>query len=201
MTLVTILWTVLVLSQFGYQNHKSDALRSPEHRATAVHLQGKHKLTDAELRAIIEAVQDEIYDYGFEPQYYQIGENLGTPTHWIARLPIYINPTTDDGVGQAIYKLMPYGEVLRVFVIDTDGLVELHGDPQVGFPQTQPSHKTIYMDDDEVCKLKHTWARHAFEADGSPTPDTRQQAVGRQKLRTDFSDWEYKHSKVDPKHE
>jgi len=196
---VTILWIALVLSHFGYQDHKSDAPRLPGHEAAAAHPQGKHKLTDAEVRAIIEAVQDEIYDYGFEPQYYQMGENLGTPTHWIGRLSIYINPMTDDGVGQAIYKLMPYGEVFREFDIGEDGLVGLMGNPQLGFPPTQPSHKTVYMDDDEVCQLKHRWLRHSFEADGLPTPDTRQQAVRRQKLRTDFSDWEFKHSNVDQK--
>jgi hypothetical protein len=53
---------------------------------------------------------------------------------------------------------MPYGEVLRDFVIRRNGLVVLSGDPQNRFPQTQESNtKTVYLDDDKVCGMKQDW--------------------------------------------
>jgi hypothetical protein len=97
-----------------------------------------------------------------------------------------------DGVGRAIYKLMPYGEVFRDFDIGQDGLVGLMGNPQLGFPPTQPSHKTIYMDDDQLSKMRHTWLRRTFDVDDSPTPEMRQESAKRQKTRVGFSDWQYR---------
>jgi hypothetical protein len=155
---------------------------------------GKRKLTADEVQAVILAVQDEIYDYGYEPRFYQLGENAGVPSHWRSRLPIYVNSAFDDeGMGQVIYKLMPHGEVFRFFDIGANGLVMLDGDPELDFPPTQPSLKTVYMDDDELCRMKHTWIRQFFVVDTSPTRDTVQDAVRRQKLRTGFSAWEFRH--------
>ena len=78
--------------------------------------QGKDtKITETEAKAVIQAVQDEIYDYGYEKHFFQMGENVGdSPLRWKSRLPIYIDPRIDNGEGQLIYKLMPYGEVLGI---------------------------------------------------------------------------------------
>jgi hypothetical protein len=90
---------------------------------------------------------------------------------------------------------MPYGEVFRVFIVDDDGLIELVGNPQNRFPVTQPSLKTIYMDDDDLAQMRRTWIKRTFDVDDSPTVEMRQGAIKRQKLRNrGFSDWEYLHS-------
>jgi hypothetical protein len=102
-------------------------------------------------------------------------------------------------MGQVIYKLMPHGEVFRFFDFSSDGLVVLDGDPELNFPPTQPSLKTVYMDDDELCRMKRTWIRQSFEVDDSPNRETVQEAVRRQKLRTGFSAWEFRHSSKDKK--
>lgn len=40
--------------------------------------QGKDtKITETEAKAVIQAVQDEIYDYGYEKHFFQMGENVG----------------------------------------------------------------------------------------------------------------------------
>jgi hypothetical protein len=152
----------------------------------------KRPVTAPEVKAVIQAVEDEIYDYGQHGEFYQIGDNLGTPQHWKSRMRIYINPEYDleDGVGQVIYKFMPYGEILRFFFLEGDGKVELDGDPHNRFPPTQPSLQTVYMDDQKVCRMKQSWLKRFFVIDVSPTPEIIQQAARRQKLRTGYSDWE-----------
>src|SRR3989442_6198096 len=89
--------------------------------------QGKStKITEPEAKAVIQAVEDEIYDYGYEKHFFQMGENVGaSPLHWKSRLRIYVDPQIQDGGGQLIYKLMPYGEVLRMYSIDESGRVVL----------------------------------------------------------------------------
>ena len=158
----------------------------------------KGRVSDSEANLIVQAVEDEIYDYGYQKQFYQMGENVGTASAPRTRMRIYIEPEVgaEDGGGRVIYKLMPYGEVLRDFTIRKDGVVLLAGDPQNRFPPTQESStKTVYMDDDEVCRMKHDWLRRFFVVDDSPGPERIQEAVRRQKLRTGFSDWEYVQSK------
>ena len=154
-------------------------------------------LSESEVKAVIQAVEDEIYDYGYQKQFYQMGDEVGTPPNASrSRIRIYIEPEVDAEYrgARVIYKLMPYGEVLRDFVIRKDGLVALDGNPQNGFPPTQESStKTVYMDDDEVCQMKHDWLRSFFVVDDSPTPERVQEAAQRQKIRTGFSDWEYHH--------
>lgn len=157
----------------------------------------KRKVSDSDLGAVIQAVEDEIYDYGYQKYFYHIGENVGTSMNAPrTRIRIYVDPEVDatNQSGQIIYKLMPYGEVFRDYTILKNGLVVLAGDPQNGFPQTQESStKTLYMDDDEVCRMKHDWLRRFFTVDDSPSPSRIQQAAERQKERTGFSDWESRH--------
>ncbi|MGI0133521.1 MAG: hypothetical protein ACREBW_00990, partial [Candidatus Micrarchaeaceae archaeon] len=92
-----------------------------------------------------------------------------------------------------IYKLMPYGQIYRVFYIDAAGDATLDGNPQNGFPITQSSHQTVFMDDLDVCRDEQSWMDTSFIVDTSPTLDMIKDAAQRQKQRTGFSDWEHKH--------
>jgi hypothetical protein len=153
------------------------------------------RLKPTEIGKIRQALEDEIYDYGYYGGFYQIGENTGTAQHWIARSRLYINPVYDtvDGNGAVIYKLMPYGQVYRVFFIDKNGDIKLDGNPQNKFPITQPSHQTVFMDEDELCRFESTWIKTTLVVNTEPTTETIRTAAHRQKVRTGFSDWEYKH--------
>lgn len=63
----------------------------------ARHVQTRH-ITKTEIAALVEAVQDEIYDHGFEDDYYQLGPNMGNdPKKWKSRVSIYIEPQIEDG--------------------------------------------------------------------------------------------------------
>jgi hypothetical protein len=153
------------------------------------------RLTPAEIKAIDAAVQDEIYDYGYFSDFYQIGQNIGTPTHWIARSRIFINPIYNiaNGDGQIIYKLMPYGQIYRLFYLSSGGGVQLDGDPQNHFPITQPSRLTVYMDEEEVCRYERTWIKGFFTIDANPSDEIIEAAAKRQKVRSGFSYWEREH--------
>jgi hypothetical protein len=146
--------------------------------------------------ALQKAITDEIYDYEYEEGYFPEGGPVG---HLVSesdtRVPLYINPTIKDGQGEIIYKLMPYGEIFRIFHLRADGLVLLDGDPQIGFPASQPDRKTVYMDDAELALMRAKWIHASFEVLLDPPQETIQNAVSRQKLRNDgFSAWESTHS-------
>jgi hypothetical protein len=126
-----------------------------------------------------------------------MGDDIGAPRSAPqARMRIYIEPEIGpDESGRVIYKLMPYGEIVREFVIRSNGLVVLDADPENGFPPTDEANtKTVYLDDDEVCRMKHNWIRSFFVVADAPSPKMIHEAARRQKLRTGFSDWEYRHS-------
>lgn len=160
---------------------------------TAPRISGVHALTASDQKAVIQAVEDEVYDYGFEKEFYDIGINSGTPHHWISKVPIYIDPSTDkDGNGRAIYRLMPYGEVFRLFFVRKDGVVVLIGDPDNKFPITEPSKLTVFVDDDEICRMKKQWIRSTIFVDEQPPSQTVMAAVARQEIRTGFSAWKTK---------
>jgi hypothetical protein len=89
---------------------------------------------------------------------------------------------------------MPYGEIFRIFFIDENGQIKLDGDPHNHFPLSQPSHMTIFMDDEDICRIKQSWLKDFFVVDVSPTQEMIEAAARRQKDRTGFSDWEYRHS-------
>jgi hypothetical protein len=162
---------------------------------TAPRISGVHLLTASDQKAVIQAVEDEIYDYGFEKEFYEIGINNGTPSHWISEVPIYLESGTDkDGNGRAIYRLMPYGEVFRLFFIRKDGIVVLIGDPDNKFPITQPSKLTVFMDDDEVCRMKRQWTRSSIFVDEQPSLETVEAGASRQETRTGFSAWKTKNA-------
>jgi len=161
-----------------------------------------HQITTAEVNAIIQAVEDEIHAGEDYDEFRQIGENVGTQQHWRSRLRIYINPEYgrefqgDDGNGEgngaAIYTYMPYGEVIRFFNL-RNGHILLLGDPELRFPITQPSHVTMFDDDEEICDLKRTWLTRFFVVDTAPSPEMIREAERRQKTRHEFWNREASH--------
>lgn len=156
----------------------------------------QRRLSTAEITELKQAICDEIYDYGYYGEFYQIGENLGTPQHWVARVRVYIDPMYNsvDQHGQVIYKLMPYGQIYRLFYIDKDGEITLDGNPQNRFPITQPSRQTVYMDEEDVRQYEQSWMKSSFVVDSAPSTEMIRNAAQRQRIRTGFSEWEYKHS-------
>jgi hypothetical protein len=157
----------------------------------------KTKLTQSETRALTQAIQDEIYDYEYQGHYFPQGGPVGDAvSDSKTRVPVYIDPLLEDGEGRAIYKLMPYGEVLRLFHVHGDGTIVLDGDPEVGFPATQPNRKTVYLRDANLARMKREWVKSSFDVELSPSPETVQESARRQKQRNDgFSAWEFARSK------
>lgn len=141
-------------------------------------------LDKIKIQAIILAVEDEIYDRSYQKQFYDVGPE---PQPGDTRLPLYIEPTLKNREGAVIYKLLPYGEVIRHFHFDHQGLAVLEGDPSSGFRPTQPNTMTLYMDDDDVCRWKHTWLRTHFDVFDNPAPGRVAQAIERQKHRIGYS--------------
>ena len=156
------------------------------------HVEGaKRKISKIEIQDVLQAVQDEIYDYGFEEDYSQIGENLaGDPSKWESRMAIYIKPEIENYGGQVIYRLMHYGEIYRFFTIRKDGFVILDGDPELEFPPTQPSLKTLSMNEGRVRQMKRDWLRDSFLIDTAPESKRVQAASERQIRRTGYSYWQ-----------
>jgi hypothetical protein len=144
---------------------------------------GRH-ITDKEAKAISLAIEDEVYDRGYQKRFYMVGPET---SRGITQLPLYIRPMLKDGEGLVIYILMPLGEVIRGFHFTKDGLVVLEGDPDGGFPPTDPDMLTIYVDDDDICRWKHTWKKYHFEIIDSPPPERINEAGTRQKQRVGYS--------------
>jgi len=141
-------------------------------------------LTASQILAVILAVEDEIYDFGFQKQFYEVGPE---PARGVTRVPLYIQPRLKDGEGTVIYKLMPYGEVIRSYHFNKDGLAVLEGEADGGFPPTQPNTLTLYMDDDDVCRWKQRWVRQHFDILDTPPPERIGEAGERQKRRVGYS--------------
>jgi hypothetical protein len=155
----------------------------------------KSGLTQSETKALIQAVQDEIYDREYQAYFFPEGGPVGDVISMFkTRVPLYVDRVLERGEGEAIYKLMPYGEVVRLFHVHVDGIIVLDGDPELGFPASQPNRKTVYLRDDDLDRMKHEWVRSSFKIGLWPSPQTIQDVV--QKRRTGgFSAWEFAHSK------
>lgn len=156
---------------------------------------GKRKITDAEVKAVIQAVEDEIYDHGYQGDYADVDVPPSCGGHRTTAicLRIYINSEIngDGSGGEVIYKLMPHGEVFREFGILQNGLAVLDGDPANGFPPTEEyARKTVYMDEDRVFRMKRDWLKRFFQVDASADMQTLDAAGRRQKQRTGDSHWE-----------
>ena len=157
----------------------------------------KARVTQSEISSIAQAIQDEIYDYEYEEHFFPEGGPVGDAiSSTEVRVPLYVDPEISDGAGRTIYKLMPHGELIRYFHVQRDGTVRLESDPQLGFPASQPSRKTVYLRDDDLARMKRDWVKSAFDVDLSPSPERVQDVVRRQKQRNDgFSAWELARSK------
>jgi hypothetical protein len=138
--------------------------------------------------AVVQAVEDEIYDLGQEGKYFLI-DNQGAGDSKPATISIYISTEISaDGHGVAIYKLMPYGQVYRYFTVRHDGLVVLSNDPHQGFKPTGGSMLTIYMSDETVCDfIAHRSIKSSFVVDPEVSTARLAAAIKRQLKRTGFS--------------
>lgn len=150
--------------------------------------------TDPQIAAVVQAVEDEIYDWSYEKDYTNIGTTgaIGSPTD----VPIFITPELDDGHGEVIYRFMPFGEVLRQFAFRPDGLAVLWGNPWNGFPASQPDTKTIYLHDDDICTFKQRAIRATFTVDPDVTRTRREEAAKRQTIRVGDSQFLETHHKA-----
>jgi hypothetical protein len=134
------------------------------------------EVTEPDVQAVIIAIKDEIYANAFQREYLDVGpENI----------PLYINPHWENGMIWIIYKLMPYGEVFRGAHLNKDQqLAVLQGDPHNGFPPTQGgSMKTVYLNDEDVIRMKMTWKKSLFSIDMKPKTEQVQEARKRQETR------------------
>jgi len=144
--------------------------------------QQKRPIRETEIKAAIEAIQDEIYDLKLEKDFFSVGatskENRDQEI-----LNVYFQPEVlDDSRSWVIYKLMPGGEVIRMYEIGRSARIYLHGKPGE-FNITGPDYPTVFMDDDELCKLKHDWIKRQFVVDTDPSAALVAAARARQKER------------------
>jgi len=149
-------------------------------------------LSRRQVAAVILAVEDEIYDYSQEKAFLRAAAAKQAPAESIT-LTLYINPhlsaDVDDGSGQVIYRNLPYGEIIRYFWILPDGLVWLDRNPSVGFPATQMSHYTEFMDREELREDKAKWLHAKFTIELRPDRERVVQAGKRQIKRVGFSNF------------
>lgn len=156
------------------------------------------KVPEADSQAIITAIEDEIYDYHLQEKFYEVGEPL-TDNTW--KIPVYFLPDPKGHDNYTlIYRLMPYGEMLRIATIWDSGLAGLYGNPNKGFPPHGLAMQTVYLNDDEICADKHKAAKFFFVVDMKPSKERIREAVARQKKRYGFSELERKASNK-PNHE
>ncbi len=146
------------------------------------------KVPRADSQAIISAIEDEIYDYHLQEKFRDVGEALGPDKF---KIPVYVERQGSNYT--LIYRLMPYGELLRLASVWDSGLAGLFRNPSSGFPPDAPAMQTVYYDDDEICNDKHKAAKFFFEVDLKPTKERIREAVERQKRRYGFSELEREH--------
>src|SRR5690348_14234823 len=114
------------------------------------------RLSNIQTKAIALAIEDEVYDRGYQKSFDMVGPEIRPG---VTQIVGYVEPQLKDGGGTVIYKLMPYGEVMRGYHFDKGGLAVLEGDPDGGFPPTDGDTLTLYMDDDDICRAKHSWKK------------------------------------------
>lgn len=138
-------------------------------------------LSQADKDAVVQAILDEMYVDNLQPYVIDVGKELSRSEY---QLNIYFKPTLNkDNAGWVIYKLMPYGQVYRLFSIRTDGLAILHGKLRDRFAPTQPSYLTVYMDDDQLCQLEKEWSKEHFNVTLKPSANRVAEARSRERKR------------------
>src|SRR5580658_83101 len=134
-------------------------------------------LSTAGKNAVMQAIVDEMYAHHLQGFGFDVGKQVSNSEY---QLNAYFKPTLDrNGEGWVIYKLMPYGEVLRLFTWRNDGLAVLYGKLRDHFPPTQPSYLTVYMDDDELCQLKREWSKEHLAVNLKPSAERFAEALAR----------------------
>jgi hypothetical protein len=148
----------LTLSQgVGQENKTGNAERSDTTRP----------LSQSDKDAVVQAILDEMYVDNLQPYVIDVGKELSRSEY---QLNINFKPTLNkDNAGWVIYKLMPYGQVYRLFSIRSDGLAILYGKLRDRFPPTQPSYLTVYMDDDDLCQMERDWGKGHFTVQLKPS--------------------------------
>lgn len=141
----------------------------------------KRPIRESEMTATIQAIEDEIYDLNLQLHFLDVeGPN---DTEHAVHMNVYFQPEVlDDSRSWVVYKLMPGGEVYRMYEIGRSGRIYLNMKPGE-FRITEPSYPTVYMDDDELCKLKHDWIKRQFVVDLHPSNELVVAARARQRDR------------------
>ena len=144
--------------------------------------QGAQKLTMPDEEAVEQAIVDEIYAHHLQGYVTDVGKQQSGSVY---ELNAYFKPTLNNNkAGWVVYKLMPYGQVLRMFTVRRDGIAVLYGKLRDRFPPTQPSYLTVYMDDDELCRFETNASKAHFDVSLKPNAERVAQALARQKKRT-----------------
>lgn len=138
-------------------------------------------LSASDRNAVVQAIVDEMYANDLQPYVIDVGTAL-SPSEY--QMNLYFKPTLNkEGAGWVIYKLMPYGEVYRLFSIRSDGLAILYGKLRDRFPPTQPSYLTVYMDDGDLCKIENEWQKEHFTVELKPSSLRIAEAQARNRKR------------------
>ena len=137
---------------------------------------GAEKVTDAAIRSVITAIEDEIYANGYHTDYIDVGAD---------RVPVYVNPRIENGMVWVIYKLMPHGEICRGAVLSADKqMAMLQRDPHLGFPAHDGSAtKTVYLGDEDVIEMKTTWRKVYMSIELKPSVRRLEEAKQREAVR------------------
>jgi hypothetical protein len=139
-------------------------------------------VTDSEIRLVVTAIRDEIYTNGYEPRYLDLQSDS---------IALYVSPQRKAGEIWVIYKLLPFGEILRAVSPSPDGsLMLLAGNPENGFPPTRSTAMlTLYLKDDSVIRDKAQWKRVWFSIDTRPSVAEKDLARQRQARRYAVLGW------------
>jgi hypothetical protein len=145
-------------------------------RALAQGSEDRRPVTASEIALLLTALRDEIYARGDAPRY------LDMPADSI---PVYVNPQLEHGYIWVIYKRLPFGELHRAAWLSSDRrFALLAGDPDDGFPPTrETAMPTIYMNDDDVMKMKAMWKHAWIQVAFRPIKSELEAAKRRQAVR------------------
>lgn len=144
--------------------------------------QGAQKLTTPDEEVVEQAIVDEIYAHNLQGYVADVGKQQSGSVY---EFNAYFKPNLNNNkAGWVVYKLMPYGQVLRMFTLRRDGVAVLYGKLRDRFPPTQPSYLTVYMDDDELCRFETNALKAHFDVSLKPSAEGVAQALARQKERT-----------------
>ncbi len=145
------------------------------------------RISAKEMTAVILALEDDIYVNRQQAFFRHSGRAQIGATGEGRVLRLFVEPRINSHrSGRVIYIDEPFGEIIRIFDVQLDGLVVLDSSPAVGFPITQPSHQTSVMEPRKRCNFKSTWLQKRFKVLLSPSKLVVEEAGERQKKRISF---------------